>query len=74
MTSLRLALCFLILPLTKILPVGCVALFFAVRVFRGSGVGLADGTAVAGMESAGLVFDFGNASAGVLFGFLAVPG
>jgi hypothetical protein len=74
MASLRPALGFLILPLTKILPVGCVALFFAVRVFLAPGVGLADSTAVVGMESAGLVFDFGNASVGVLFGFLAVPG
>ena len=71
MASLRLALGFLVLPLVKIFPVGCVVLFLAVRVFRAADIGLV--VAVVGIESAGLFFDFGIVSVEGLLGFLAVP-
>jgi EamA domain-containing membrane protein RarD len=72
MTSLRLALGFLVLPLVKIFPVGCVVLFLAVRGFRAADAGLV--VVGVGIESTGLVFDFGTVSVEVLLPFLAAPG
>jgi hypothetical protein len=68
--SLRPGRSFLVLPLVKILPVGCVVLFLAVRVLRVLGAaGLLD----VGMEIVGLVLDLGAVSAEVFLAGLAVP-